>query len=163
MPTLFEFPITINGDEGLKESMHSALLPHEVFHTIYHEAPLLFRKLFTGGEENLQRWWSGAEKLNDHWYRQHPVIQKVKDPRLRVPIGLHGDDAGAHGLQQVLVLTWGSVAVDLPTLDSRLVFCMIRVADIVKDDADSTLQTIYKVHWSCMAHSKQATANNKQH
>ena len=46
------------------------------------------------------------------WYRQHPVIDRTREtPWLRVPVGIHGDDAGMMGCQQVLVVSWGSVAV----------------------------------------------------
>ena len=48
-----------------------------------------------------------------------------------VPLGMHGDDAGGHGHDKVLVLTWGSVAVEGSTLDTRICFTMIRDGEAV--------------------------------
>jgi len=50
---------------------------------------------------------------------RHPVIDLEPDPCKRIPIGIHGDDAGAQGDEIVLVVTWGSTAVSLPTLVRR--------------------------------------------
>ena len=85
--------------------------------------------------------WEAAATANDGWYQRHPVIH-AKPAHLRVPLGIHGDDAGVHGSNQVLVLTWGGVASKLPTLDSRLAFSMVRVADVV---AGRTLKTLLDV------------------
>ena len=66
-----------------------------------------------------------------------------------VPLGIHGDDAGVQGQEQVLVITWGSVVHKQCTLDSRIVFTMLKVADIVPND---TMETIYNVlRWSFQA------------
>ena len=66
-----------------------------------------------------------------------------------IPFGFHGDDAGVHGQEQVLVITWVSVVAKLPTLDSRIVFTMLKVASIWEDD---TLETVYEVlRWSFQA------------
>ncbi len=45
---------------------------------------------------------------------------------LRMPIGMHGDDAGVHAGEKVLVLTWGSLTSNGSPLDSRLVFTLLR-------------------------------------
>jgi hypothetical protein len=66
-----------------------------------------------------------------------------------VPIGMHGDDAGAHGSDKVTVITWGSAAVVTPTLDSRLVFSMLRESEA---PAGSGLDRLMKVFaWSMNA------------
>ena len=99
--------------------------------------------------ENLVNFWKEASEIRDEWYRQHPVIQKVADPRLMIPFGFHGDDAGVQGQEQVLVITWGGVAAKLATLDTRIVYTMLKVASIVPYD---TLQTVYQVlTWSLNA------------
>ena len=46
--------------------------------------------------------------MGDNWFRNHPVIQSSPANR-RIPFGIHGDDAGVHGKNQVLVLTWGGM------------------------------------------------------
>ncbi len=51
-------------------------------------------------------------------------------PRLFVPLGLHGDDAGVAAGEKVLILTWG--ALTLPkaaTLDTRIVFTMLKASE----------------------------------
>ena len=148
LPEIYEFPLQVEGLAGPQERTHGALLPHEVFHHL-HQRPVLFERLFTGGEQNLVGFWNAEEQANSCWYRDHPVIARVPDSSKRVPIGIHGDDAGVYGEQQVLCLTWGSVAVHVPTLDNRLLFAMVRVSDILQDPEDTTRRTLFQVlQWS---------------
>ena len=59
---------------------------------------------------------------------------------------------GVRGGADMFVLTWGSTAVSLPTLDSRFVFTILNGAEAVKDEAQTTLHTIYSVLlWSMRA------------
>ena len=70
----------------------------------------------------------------------------VRQPNRRIPIGIHGDDAGTAGRHCVLGINWGSVAQSLATMDSRIAFTGIRTEDCVQDD---TVIEIYKVlKWS---------------
>ena len=49
----------------------------------------------------------------------------------------------------MLVLNWGSTAVSLPTLDSRLIFSIIKLSEKSKRDDDPTMQMLYTVFkWS---------------
>jgi len=152
VPDPYDFRLIVNrwsGDEEPCERTRSCLLPHEVFATIYKHGPELFDELFIGGLANLRDWWREAERIGGTWFSQHPVIRNFPDPLSRIPIGIHGDDAGVHGQEQVLVLTWCSVAHQKPTLDSRIVFTMVKVADIVHP---ITLHTVYSVlTWSLEA------------
>jgi hypothetical protein len=152
LPATYVFDVMVSTSEAaVAVRPHAALLPHEVVGQLWSCAPELFEHLLTGGEDNLLQFWRAAEAHKDHWYEQHPVIKRVADARLRIPIGMHGDDAGVHGTQQVLVITWNSVAVKRPTLDNRIVFTMIRVAELVKDGA-ATLQEMMDVfRWSLHA------------
>jgi hypothetical protein len=53
------------------------------------------------------------------------------------------------------VINWGSTAVRSPTLDSRLVFSIIKLSEAVHSDDDPTLQTVYSVlKWSLNALSE---------
>ena len=124
------------------------MLPHEVLASIHKFSKQLFEFLFTGDADELAKWWRDAQDINDEWYRTNPVIEST-GPLCRVPVGIHGDDAGVHGRQQVLVLSWGSVVKPLPTFDSRIIFTMLRVADIIKMD---TMDKIFEVlQWSLNA------------
>ena len=149
---LIDHSLTDDGlDKQARETTHAALLPHEVFHCIYSHGPELFTKLFLGGSENnLATWWREAAAIADEWYTEHPVIHRVA-ASLRVPFGVHGDDAGVHGQEQVLVLNWGSVVSVLPTLDSRIVFTMVKTRDILAGP-EGTMQTLYGIlTWSLNA------------
>ena len=98
-----------------------------------------------GTEENLIKFWAGLERTDGEFCRNHPVVQKTP-PNRRIPIGLHGDDAGIAGRHCVLGINWGSVAQSLATMDSRIAFTGIRTEDCVQDD---TVIEIYKVlKWS---------------
>jgi hypothetical protein len=148
LPALYTFKLDISVRDEISESDHSAILPHEVFHSLYTFAPEIFRKIM-GTPEDLLEFWDAASEVGDDWYRRHPVVGRV-EPMLRVPFGFHGDDAGVHGQEQVLVITWGSVALKQCTFDSRIVFTMLRVASIL--DSATTMHTVYRVlQWSFKA------------
>ena len=121
--------------------LHYAMLPHEMLHAVYEKSNELFQELFTGGQDNLRNWWSQAEAGGGTWASGHPVLALEPDPckrihlvnvknkitniccrKKRIPFGVHGDDAGAQGEETVLVVTWGSVAVELPTMVLRAGF-----------------------------------------
>ena len=146
LPSPYEFMVQF---KRCGHRPHFAILPHELFGSIFAAGRDIFDRLFTGGRENLESWWAKAEEINDSWYRCHPVIHSTPDPQQRIPYGLHGDDAGMAGSTSVLVITWGSVAVFGPTLDTRLLFTMVKVNEAVKH---TTLHEIYEVlRWSLEA------------
>ena len=73
-----------------------ALLPHEVFNILYSTTPALFRWLM-GSEDTLRDWWDGARNVGGSWYDKHSVIRDTPEATRRIPLGLHGDDAGMIG------------------------------------------------------------------
>ena len=121
LPDPFPFSINANKYDEPTETLQSALLPHEVFHTLYTHAPEVFGKVMFGGDGILEQFWREAATINDDWFRSHPVISRVANPSLMVPLGIHGDDAGVQGQEQVLVITWGSVVHKQCSLDARIV------------------------------------------
>ena len=108
------------------DGMHWAFLPHEVFATLA-ATPELFAHLL-GGPDVLSAFWDGARRLGADWVAAHPVLAAAQASRV-VPMGIHGDDAGAHGNEKITVITFGSVAVRHATLDSRILFTMLRDAE----------------------------------
>jgi hypothetical protein len=127
-PDLYTFKLTMKHyDEPVE---HHCLLPHELFSTVYHSSSELFSRLFTGPPGTLQEWWRAAEDVQGSWYHQHPVIALQPNPLLRVPFGFHGDEGGMRGQEDILVVTWGSVAVIGSTMDTRLVFSLLRGRDV---------------------------------
>lgn len=154
LPELCEFDL-LKAQKGPqagtpKLARHAAILPHELFASLHAHGRPVFEGILTGGSENLQKWWA-AEAENASkctWYHDHPARQGARH-ELLVPLGIHGDDAGVQGQESVTVLTWGSVAVEGPTLDSRLIFCMLKESEAVKPDS---LHKVLKVFtWSLTA------------
>ena len=152
LPSLFAFDL-VKRQGGRKaginkKTQHPAILPHELFATMHAHAKPAFEQIITGGAENLRKWWAAEAENSSKWLRDHPAIPGAP-AELRVPIGMHGDDAGVQGTDSVTVLTWGSVAVESPTLDSRLIFTMVKESEAVKPD---TLHTVFQVlAWSFAA------------
>ena len=106
LPEPFDFEIQVADVGGMRGGvftqeaepipmMHSALLPHEVFHTLFHHARDVFEHLL-GDTETLRVFWQVAAIADDEWYRLHPVIAGAPG-ELCILVGLHGDDAGVHG------------------------------------------------------------------
>ena len=89
----FELPVLSTDRTSTTRRPHAALLPHEVVGRLHAQAPELFEHLLTGGEGNLLQWWDAVAASPDHWYKQHPVVQREPNAALRIPIGLHGDEA----------------------------------------------------------------------
>ena len=135
---------------GSTTAKHSCILPHEVIGSLWDKAPDVFEHLL-GDANTLKAFWQAAATANDEWYREHPVLLGGAPPEVCIPIGLHGDDAGVHGQEQVLVITWNAVTYILPTLDSRIVFTMLKVSTI----HPFTMKRIYDVLvWSFDALAK---------
>ena len=149
LPEPYEFivPIVQAGGSGTRNLLHGALLPHEFFASIYAGAPDLFKHLFLGEDGALEDFW--ARSQDTEWFRRHPVVQAVPDPRHRVPIGIHGDDVGVYWQDKVVVMTWGSVAVEILSVDTRILFSCIRCGDLIPE---VSLAEIHKVLvWSFAA------------
>ncbi len=140
LPDAYNFPIPYTPD-GIRETLaeHSAFLPHELMASLS-LVPELFEELLIGPPDTLASFWQKTAETR--WYQQHPLPELHRDPGVCVPIGLHGDDAGVFGAQKMLVLTWGSVARELLTLDGRLLFSVVTYAHVVPGKTIETLYTI---------------------
>ena len=152
LPQLYQFNMVKLG-RGTQSTVpaprpHWALLPHELFASLYGAAPDLFRSLFYGDEANLVRWWAAEAALGQPWHSSHPVVAQTP-ANLRAPYGIRGDDAGMHGGEAVLVLTWGPTAVGTATLDTRLVFGVLRLSEAAKPASVDTLLRV--LTWSLQA------------
>ncbi len=152
----FEIPYT---PDGVREttSEHFAFLPHELFAKLS-ECPELLAELLTGPPGNLDAFWRSTAETQ--WCQRHPLPEIHTNPGRCVPIGLHGDDAGVFGNQKVLVLTWGSVARELLTLDGRFLFCAMTYAHVAPG---KTIEVLYEVLvWSllCLAEGVYPTCDH---
>lgn len=115
------------------QGSHCVLLPHEIFAAVAEfGGRALFEKLFTGGADNLRSWWEQAEARADPWFVSHPVLAAGASYNRCVPLGIHGDDCGiGGGHEKALMVSWGSVAVRSGTLDSRILFSIARLSEMV--------------------------------
>ena len=153
LPNLYEFdmPKQLKGELAGEHTImkHAAILPHELFASMYAHAPAVFEAILTGGSQNLKEWWAAEAALKSKWFQHHPAIPADRPMDVCIPVGMHGDDAGVQGQEKVTVLTWGSVAVAGPTLDTRLVFCMLKGSETV---SHLSLDKVLKVMtWSFKA------------
>ncbi len=140
LPKKFDFKVPCTYD-GIHESemMHSCILPHELFGTLY-KFKDLFAHMFIGADGVLEAFWEHAKSSD--WYKRHPVFEVSQDPTHCVPIGIYGDDAGVFNNEKVLVLLWGGVVEDHPTLLSRLLFSAVQYSRVIPH---KTLPAVYKV------------------
>ena len=115
---------------------HYAHLPHETF-----AALAAFPDLWDfvlGSPDDFSSFWAGSASADSAvgqewlagikavWTAQHPDSAWADAVHRVCPLGMHGDEAGGHGHSKILVMTWGSVAVDRSTLDSRILFTMLK-------------------------------------
>ena len=149
LPEPYDFKVAWSED-GIHETErnHSAFLPHETMAKLS-RFPEIFAILF-GTVAQLTTFWE--KTAQSHWFQRHPLQDVINASKeLFVPLGIHGDDADTFQGRKVLVLNWGSVAVQLSTLDSRILFSAVALLHAVKG---KTIETIYRVWvWSinCMA------------
>ena len=147
LPTPFEFKASFQrrGGFGIYTNGHLVLLPHEVFGALYQNARELFENLFVGDTGNLERFWSETQRTDPEYVANHPCTGETP-PNFRVPVGMHGDDAGIFESEKALILSWNSVAVNHLTIDNRILFGTLLYTSILPG---VTLQQFYKVFvWS---------------
>ena len=156
LPELYEFQLLLNNieDHGTSPGIanHYALLPHEVFNALHLNAPQLFKELF-GTSDQLTEFWQHAQRTGGSWYTSHPIIASEPQASKRVPYALHGDDAGMHGHDQTLCITWGPVAGSRKTtLDTRIAFSMVKCHNILMPATTNDLYSVLR--WSLDALGK---------
>ncbi len=136
LPELYRFPMKKTGASAQDDPVdteHACLLPHEVFASLAAASPFLFHHLMGTPERLLDFWRNEKRAAEAHpatcgeWFNKAQVLLGASAQWGCVsPIGIHGDDAGMQGEETVTILTWGCVAVDLPTFDSRICFSMLK-------------------------------------
>ena len=126
-------------EQRVRPRPHYAHLPHETFAALA-AFPDLWEYVL-GSPDDFSSFWAGSASVASAvgqewlagikavWAAQHPDSAWADAVHLLCPLGMHGDEAGGHGHSKILVMTWGSVAVDRPTLDSRILFTMLKDSD----------------------------------
>ncbi len=137
------------------------ILPHLFFSTLAREARPIFDSLFGDEDERVQFWTelrrtrqetpAGRRgEMHKQWYDKHPVIKSTA-PEQRVPVGLHGDGGEMTSGQKVMVLSWGGLCNPGSTLDTRLLFMVIKES-IAEPAGHATLYAAFDVLvWSLNA------------
>ena len=136
MPQPYEFMVPKQIGRRVRPRPHFVHLPHEVFAAVA-KYPDLWEYIF-GSPRDFRDFWAGSASADSAvgqewlagvkavWAATHPASAWDDAVERVCPVGMHGDEAGGHGHDKVLVMTWGSVAVDRPTMDSRLLFTMLK-------------------------------------
>ncbi len=135
-PYTFEAPMLVRGQQVTGQM--ACLLPHEVMHSLA-AAPAVFAEIF-GDSAELEQFWGKIAACPDtprgrahaEWLHRHPAVPAAP-PARRVPIGIHGDMGEMRGAEKVLVLSWGGLARKGSTLDTRLLFCVLKGSECVPD------------------------------
>ena len=128
LPTPYNFKVDDTDPDSLTLSM---FLVHEVLHSL-RLGGNIFEKLM-GSPQDLTAFWDEAASIGDEWFTEHPVLQTATPTHSIIPIGLHGDDAGVQGGEQVLVITFNSLLSPQSTFDSRICLTMVRVSQLTQD------------------------------
>ena len=135
MPAPYEFKVPKTG-QRVRPRPHYAHLPHETFAALA-AFPDLWEYVL-GSPDDFSSFWAGSASADSAvgqewlagikavWTAQHPDSAWADAVHHLCPLGMHGDEAGGHGHSKMLVMTWGSVAVDRSTLDSRILFTMLK-------------------------------------
>ena len=63
-PYIFEVPLTYDGGQTSQPGEHAAILPHELFSSLY-AWPDLFEDIYTGPAGNLEAFWAGCADADD--------------------------------------------------------------------------------------------------
>ncbi len=178
VPDLYSFPCEFLQDHRVVQREMHVLLPHEVFGSMVATSPEVAEELF-GSATDRRVFWEGmqhvcetgpgwdperqpgatahARRLQFHrdWLFDHPArpCESVDSMESCVPIGMHGDAGGAHGKDKVTIVTWGSLAVRGPTLDTRILAAAVRESTSVKSSGSNlTLFAVFQVMaWSLKA------------
>ncbi len=162
MPQPYAFQAPMRKHGNVVTGFQHCLLPHEVFASIGQRAPRVFEELF-GSTSDREHFWAEMDRTarelppgprkEEHvrWLRDHPCWRI--DAARRVPLGAHGDAGEMQGGEKVQVVSWGGVCRKGSTLDTRLLFCALKSAEMVHE-GHVTLFAAFKVMaWSlcCMA------------
>ncbi len=171
MPKPYQFSCPLLQQDRVVEGVQYMLLPHEVFSHIAASAPMVFDQLFGNGPA-LEKFWEGMRAVcqppgaaedpatarrrgwHEDWLRSHPAAP-MGAPGTCVPMGMHGDAGEYYNKQKIMILTWGSIAVPGPTIDTRILATAIKEAEMVPSSEGQpmgTLFTVFRVlQWSLAA------------
>ncbi len=159
LPQPYAFQAPLATHEGVHMGSVQCLLPHELFSTLWAEAPLLFCQLF-GDEHERQHYWAeqaraGREmaagpRREEHcrWLRDHPATHA--EPERRIPIGIHGDAGQMHGGEKILAISWGGLCRTGSTQDTRLPFMVIKLSQAAAEHA-TAFRAFETLTWSLAA------------
>jgi hypothetical protein len=114
-----------------------ALFPH---HLLQHLGEEQFMRRLVGNRNAPKTFW---ENMRESAYvRDHPNLPEALWRKV-IPVGIHGDGGSFTKQDSVMVLSWNSLCSGYgPTLDTRLVFTVIRKADCVADTIDKLLEAL---------------------
>ena len=99
----------------------------------------------------MEYFWSESARRSPSWHDNHPTVLREKDPRKRIPIGTHGDDSGVFQHEKILILSWNSVAVEMDTLNNRILFGVIQHITAIPGVTEHEFYLVLAWSLNCMS------------
>ena len=126
-----------------RKDPHSVFMPHRFLQELYKHRPDVLRARLTGGRGATEMYWSGLQHAD--FVAHHPFLPRAHWPNI-IPIGFHGDGGPFSKQDSLFSLSWNSLSISAPTMQSRFLFSVVRKSDMVAD----TMEHLLKVFaWSC--------------
>ena len=108
MPREFDIPME---DTGMGSASSSILLPHELFHHLFHNAKGWASSILPD-QRLLRKFWNSFKEHPA--MASHPVLARTNYQDYCIPLSLHGDETPITGVGKIwcrkaLLLTWSSL------------------------------------------------------
>ena len=126
-----------------RKDPHPMLMPHVFLQELYKHRPDVLLSRITGGSGATEMFWNGLQ--HSEFVANHQFLPRSHWAQI-VPIGFHGDGGPFSKQDSLFSLSWNSLSISAPTMQSRFLFTTIRKSDMVAD----TMEQVLKVFaWSC--------------
>ena len=160
LPQLYTYKAPMIKKGQKVEGTAFGLLPHEVFGRLAERAPTVFEELF-GSIGEREKYWAEMERTvkeatpghraleHRDWLQGHPCMWAPA--RHRIPLGMHGDGGQMHGGEKVMVVSWGGLCRKGSTLDTRLLFVVLKDSEQDHDGHATLFRAFQVLAWSFQA------------
>jgi hypothetical protein len=120
-----------------RKDPHPVLMPHKFLQELYKHRPDVLFSRITGGRGAAENFWTGLQ--HSEFVANHPLLPRAQWSRI-VPIGFHGDGGPCSKQDSLFSLSWNSLSISAPTMQSRFLFTTVRKNDMVADAMDHLLK-----------------------
>jgi hypothetical protein len=102
-----------------RKDPHPVFMPHKFLQELYKHRPDVLRARLTGGRGATEMYWSGLQHAD--FVAHHPFLPRAHWPNI-IPIGFHGDGGPFSKQDSLFSLSWNSLSISAPTMQSRFLF-----------------------------------------